>query len=609
MFQCIRNQYIIRGDFAFYRVWGNGKEGECMLQNYICLKCNVKTDTSICPVCGGKTVNLTRVFWDKQNNIPLLLPGERNEYPEFTYVSSDIRPVFPEERLLIEILIGEPLKYIDSSCWSTSGGVYIFDGDKIKISIKDLRYRDSDKIREEYEKYSKSNRYDAFYHYVDFFIQANKERILSLTTEALDYVNEKKEKFDFNSMFVSFSGGKDSTVVSDLVMRALGTPKELHIFGDTTLEFPETYEYVQRFKKDHRMTPVLSAKNKEKNFNELCKVIGPPSRTMRWCCTVFKTGAITQYINTMFKNKVKVLTFYGIRHSESTSRSKYDRESDSPKITKQRTVSPIIDWLDADVWLYILSRKIDFNEAYKKGFSRVGCWCCPNNSQWSEFLSKIFHQNDYNEFRNILIENAIQIGKPDPEEYVDSGAWKAKQGGDGIEYSKRRIVSFEPCATEENAFNYELQKPIDQNLYELFKPFGDLNYDLGNKRLNEVYILGKDKKVLLKLQGRIGETHLKVTIVNLPIARAKTIRDAENKIKCQLTKFQMCLNCSACMSICKYDAIKIRFQDGKLDYKVNEHKCVHCYECINHFISGCYLRKVLTSKNYNSDSKVTKEQK
>ena len=44
----------------------------------------------------------------------------------------------------------------------------------------------------------------------------------------------------------------------------------IHIFGDTTLEFPETYEYIKRFKKNHRFTPMLNAKNKEKNFYDLC---------------------------------------------------------------------------------------------------------------------------------------------------------------------------------------------------------------------------------------------------------------------------------------------------------------------------------------------------
>lgn len=133
-----------------------------------------------------------------------------------------------------------------------------------------------------------------------------------------------------------------------------------------------TYEYKKRFAREHR---VLSAKNYEKNFETLCEQIGPPSRVMRWCCTVFKTGAITQTIASAFKNKTNILSFQRIRHNESLSRSKYDRESKSPKITKQTVAAPIIEWTDFDVWLYILTTGIDFNDAYRLGYSRVGCWC------------------------------------------------------------------------------------------------------------------------------------------------------------------------------------------------------------------------------------------
>ena len=59
----------------------------------------------------------------------------------------------------------------------------------------------------------------------------------------------------------------------------------------------------------------------------------------------------------------------------------------------------------------------------------------------------------------------------------------------------------------------------------------------------------------------------------------------------------MCLNCSACMSVCRFDAIKIKIKDEMLEYRINENKCVHCYECINHFTSGCYLKKVLATRD------------
>ena len=76
-------------------------------------------------------------------------------------------------------------------------------------------------------------------------------------------------------------------------MRALSDQQILHIYGDTTLEYPETLQYVKRFRKEHPKTPFLISRNNDKDFYDLCeKTSGPPSRVMRWCCTIFKTGAI-----------------------------------------------------------------------------------------------------------------------------------------------------------------------------------------------------------------------------------------------------------------------------------------------------------------------------
>ena len=61
---------------------------------------------------------------------------------------------------------------------------------------------------------------------------------------------------------------------------------------------------------------------------------------------------------------------------------------------------------------------------------------------------------------------------------MDDGFWKARQGGNGVAYAQKSVISFKPCATEENAFNYELQKPVTEELYELFRPFGYLNFDM-----------------------------------------------------------------------------------------------------------------------------------
>ena len=566
---------------------------------YVCRNDNIKTKSSTCPVCGERTeLEKSDIYWCDNCKVPLFQSECECCSGKGTRITTDIRPVFPEERLLLEILLDKiPGTYEKDSVWNCSGNKYLINGKRIKFSVKELKNKDVDDIRSKYEEASKNISYEYFEQYADKFVQANRSRYEFIVREAVDYIKNSTKDYTAKDMFVSFSGGKDSTVTSDIVMRSLSEPKILHIFGETTLEFPETMRYVDRFKKEHPQTPVLSSRNKDKDFEELCKLVGPPSRVMRWCCTIFKTGAIQRKIKTLFRNKNKIITFYGIRRSESASRSKYERETEGSKITKQITISPIIDWMDFDVWLYMLTTKIDFNYAYRLGYARVGCWCCPNNSGWSEFLSKIHMPQQSERFRQMLIDFAKQIGKPDPEVYVDDGKWKARQGGNGVDYAKKTAVSFEPCALEENAFNYELQRPISEQLYELFKPFGYLNFEFGNKRLGEVYVTRKDGRLVLKLQGRIGSTTLKVTIIDYKIDGAASVKAAEDKVKCQITKYQMCMGCRACESICKHNAIVIKEdKEGNLDYKILDDKCVRCAECVNHYTAGCYMRKVLATK-------------
>ncbi len=573
---------------------------------YECSNCNnLICDTSVCPVCNERTyISESIIYYCDECKTPLYdevcpICGNKGRY-----LGTDIRPVFPEERLLLEVILNKPFEFAGKSIWCTSSSSYFVDGKKIKLSLKETALKcDADDIRNKIIKYENENKkyVDSFYNelFIINFIEANKIRLNNIVTEAHDFIRNVKEGYDYDSMFVSFSGGKDSTVTSDLVINALSSPNVIHLYGDTTLEYPETALYLKEFKDYYPSTPLLVAKNKDQNFNDLCKIVGPPSRMMRWCCTIFKTGSITRKIESTFKDKMRILSFQGLRRSESLARKKYDRESNGAKIAKQKVAAPIIDWLDFDVWLYIISKKIPFNPAYRKGFSRVGCWCCPNNGYWSEFLSHIYMNDEYTAFHNILIDFAKQVGKSDPEEYINSGGWKARQGGNGLDYSKNAVVSFKPCALEENTLNFDLNRPISETLYELFKPFGIIDFNIGNKRLGEVYVLDRNtKQPILKLKGKINDSIIKITIIKIP----KNIRNQkyfEMYIKHQITKYQTCLACRACESVCKHDAISVRNTntDNKIVYTINEKKCVGCLECVSHFIGGCYLKKVLRTKN------------
>ena len=108
-----------------------------------------------------------------------------------------------------------------------------------------------------------------------------------------------------------------------------------------------------------------------------------------------------------------------------------------------------------------------------------------------------------------------------------------------MEYAKTSLLTFEPCALQENTLNFELQRPITEELYELFKPFGYINTALGNPRLGEVYVIGLDRSMHLKLAGKIGAYTLKVSILNKNAGHCSGIKAVSDKIKCQITKYQM----------------------------------------------------------------------
>jgi phosphoadenosine phosphosulfate reductase len=364
----------------------------------------------------------TEIFWCSKCNIPIIKAQDEKEHKcpicgtETKYLCKDLRPVFSEERLLIEILIGTPFEWKGKSVCVNNSRYYI--NGKVK-NVALVNYRDADISRAIalLASNKEDNDYTAFDEFVARFIEANNSRLKLISDEANEFVVCESEKYRADQRIISFSGGKDSTVTADIVIKALRDPSVRHIFGDTTLEMPQTYEYKDRYRKANPQAVFQDGeKQRPRVLQGLRGHRPPPARMMRWCCTMFKTGPITHTFNAEFSDE-KVLTFYGIRKSKSVARSKYNRIEDSSssvKIQKQAVASPIFFWSDADIWLYILGEKIDFNDEYRLGFDRVGCWCCPNNTERSQFLAKIYLPEQWLKWRDYLVSFARSIGKPDP---------------------------------------------------------------------------------------------------------------------------------------------------------------------------------------------------
>ena len=288
-----------------------------------CKKCNIETNDAICPICGTATVEdvPVEVYWCDNCHIPIInfsKDADKGTCPhckrKSRYLTSDLRPVFPEERLLLAILLGkEPSAYMTRSVWA-SGSRYYIDGQSISITTKTFETADTDAIAKKLSESSDLISYDAFDNIIRVFIDANQHHLAYLKDEAFSFVRQAAERFNEENIVISFSGGKDSTATADVVTKALSNPSLVHIFGNTTLEFPVTIEYAKRYRENHPLAIFMVAKNEEQVFYDVCEDIGPPARMMRWCCSMFKTGPITRVINSLYRSQ-QILTFYGIRKS------------------------------------------------------------------------------------------------------------------------------------------------------------------------------------------------------------------------------------------------------------------------------------------------------
>ena len=569
-----------------------------------CKNCNLETTETHCPICGNNTVEdlPVEIYWCDCCATPLIHVASdvsKGTCPtcgrKTRYLSADLRPVFPEERLLLALLLDKaPDVYMQRSVWAENNRYYI-DGKSVSVSSSVYANADTDFISHKLKELSYLVRYQFFEENIKKFVYANRYRLAYLKEESFSFVRKVSSKFKEENIVISFSGGKDSTATADVVIKALSNPSLVHIFGDTTLEFPTTIEYAKRYRENHPLAIFQIARNDEQIFYDVCADIGPPARMMRWCCSMFKTGPITRIINSMYRSQ-QILTFYGIRKTESISRSKYNRVEDdasSVKIQQQTVASPIFFWKDLDIWLYLLAEDVDFNDAYRLGYDRVGCWCCPNNNQRAQFLSRIYMPEESRRWRQFLVSFAKKIGKPDPNVYVDSGKWKARQGGNGLPSALDVKIRFTNCTSEEHAKIYRLVRPFDDEFIGMFIPFGKLAPELGRKILREIIVLDVRTNVpILSIQpfNHGGYDHA-VKIKTLNVADHDGLQRMAGY---QVRKFNACRKCLKCESVCRQGAISISCDR----YYIDPDKCIHCKKCMTakYLEGGCMMDKYLRTK-------------
>ena len=271
--------------------------------------------------------------------------------------------------------------------------------------------------------------------------EAAREQLEAKVKQSIQMTKEYTLKNLDKKIFVSISGGKDSDVMKHIVDIAFNELREEGINVDynliafnTSNDTAETYKHL---KQHHKMTKenIISP---EVGFYQWIvdkKNYFTPTRFIRNCCSTYKEGQLTKIMG----KKEDTLTFLGMRSPESVKRKDYDFDLNEAqkKIGKKPNVPenwlrflPIVKWTDAEVWLYILNRKMKYNDMYNKGFNRIGCLICPYQSDVVELLIKNHYPKQWKRWVDILAKGYEIYGverrlKWDLLEWCEGGRWKS----------------------------------------------------------------------------------------------------------------------------------------------------------------------------------------
>jgi len=222
-------------------------------------------------------------------------------------------------------------------------------------------------------------------------------------------ITEWYEHFN-GEVYVSFSGGKDSTVLLHMARELY--PNIEAVFVDTGLEYPEIRDFVKTFNNVTWLKPKMP-------FNQVLEKYGYPivskeqsqyigqyrnansektkatrMQGNRWgrgkiaekwkylldapfkisdrCCEVMKKQPFYAYERRTGKRPI-----IGTMASESSKRvQNYNQFGCNAFDAKRPTSKPMSFWTDADVWAYIKEFKVPYSTIYNMGYERTGCMFC-----------------------------------------------------------------------------------------------------------------------------------------------------------------------------------------------------------------------------------------
>ena len=238
-------------------------------------------------------------------------------------------------------------------------------------------------------------------------IELKMLQALPLDVKILKTNQRIREWYEYwnGKVYVSFSGGKDSTVLLHLVRNLY--PKVMAVYSDTGLEFPEIRSFVKQTENVTWVKPKMNFKDVVKTYGypviskEIALTIEYARKNSSWaiqklngeyttygnhkkykflldapfkissnCCTIMKKRPLKA-----FGHETGLKPMIGTMASEGGMRQSAYLKTGCNSFDNGQSV-PIGFWTEKDIWDYIELMKLPYCKIYDMGYQRTGCMFC-----------------------------------------------------------------------------------------------------------------------------------------------------------------------------------------------------------------------------------------
>ena len=399
-------------------------------------------------------------------------------------------------------------------------------------------------------------------------LNRNYDLLAKLRKDTIDWLrktyDERKKKNEF--WYVAYSGGKDSQVLLDLAIEALGDSISV-IFGDTTMEFPQTYKTVEGAKKFCEMRGVpFHVARAPYCAEESWTKFGTPGRRNRWCCDVHKSSPSTILARKLSDGR-PVVDIQGVRKAESFTRSQYEAVAPS-KVLGATDVRPILEWGSYEIWLTIFMRGLYINECYRLGAARVGCVLCPMASTPNDIFADQYGGDVYKPLK-ALVDSSYAI---DRFKNRTPQSWRRRMDGN-LDPNAKQLVSEEIEDDDGDSYTYVAR-------FSVYQP---QTFDAWLKTL--------PKNLAVRVKNGFEATGKENNDFAFKCAvhfnRDKKGRAERERFVKFIRRAVYCVGCGVCEANCVHGALKCI--DGGV--QVDETKCRQCGKCMTGRAAQCLRYK------------------